>query len=102
MPYGTFLGLEVMLSDGEDNRHVRKVIISDDHFRTPEGFDMCTTIEDLFAAEDLVVEVTPFWHLLYFSLASGWKVYFERVHGYGYRIHYFYNGTDPVTYPIPE
>ncbi len=96
-PYGTFLELEVLIRGKTDDAGVRSVIISDDRFRTPEGFDMCTRIEDLIAAEDSLVAITNVWNMLYFHLKSGWKVYFEPSPTAGYNICYFYNGRDPVT-----
>ncbi len=88
-PFGSFLGLEVLISGKTDDLGVCTVIISDDQFRTPEGFDMCTRIEDLIAAEDALVAISQVWKLLYFHLESGWKVYFEYLPIVGYQIHYF-------------
>ncbi len=96
-PYGTFLGLEVLTTGKTDDAGVRAVIIRDDRFRTPEGFDMCTRIEDLIAAEDSLVAITNVWNMLYFHLESGWTVYFEPTPTTGYNIAFFYNGQNPVT-----
>ncbi len=100
--YGTFQGLGVFLVADKDGQSVVAVRTRDEYFRTPEGFDMCTELEDILATEGAVVEISTIWHLLFVSLTSGWKVYFEHVKSYGYRIHYFYNGVDPISYPLPE
>lgn len=97
VPAGKYLDLEVVLAQSNTTQLVKTVIIKDASFKTPEGFDMCSSVEDFFASGESVVEVTVFWHMLYVALNSGWKAYFEKLPDGTFHLHYFYNGLDPVS-----
>ncbi len=97
VPAGNNQGLQVILTMSKATQLVKTVIIKDAYFKTPEGLDMCSSVEDFFASGTSVVEVTVFWHMLYIALNSGWKAYFEKQPDGTYFLHYFYNGRDPVT-----